>query len=1006
MRSLGKRPLWLVLVIPAILLIAQSGSPVVPVFYILSAAGGGSVGDGNALEAGFVYPWDIAKDTDGNIYITDGNHRIRVLNMQGTSITIAGVRIDVGHVQTIAGTGVAGFSGDGGPATQAQLNRPFFITVDDLGNVYFSEFGNRYRVRCVSTDGIIDTVAGTGVEGYSGDGGPAKQAMLSWVRWLAYIPKGLLLISDRGRIRAVNVTDLPVTYLGFTIEPGNIQTLFGGTGYGIPPDGTPITQVDRRMYVHSVDPLEGRENNLYLVGCTSCGEGSDDLTEYVFYANTLDTPVTIYPEAPGGGITVQPGTVRLIAGGGTSAQEDVFALDAFIPVIAWMDVDHEGNIYYTQYNPPVVTRRIRRVDGLSGVVRTAAGTGEAGWSPDGTEALKAKLGLPSIVCAVDKTYKGEIIFAETINNRIRVIDDGILKTIAGTGFGGFSGDDALSYTASLAFPWDIEFDGSGNMFVADLLNRRVFMVDPDGNLTTLVGNGVRENSGDGGKAIDASIIPLSIALDLDGNVYIGTYGAVRVINMQATPISFPDTETTDIVIQPGCIDRIAGTGVRGFNVEEGLPRYTQLSRVDGLAVDVYNNIYMTDSFFRIRVMNPSDKAQRIAGVDIPARRLKTLRYALMPAGITLDSARNIYFSQTRWSLTVMPECVKRIDAQTGQVTLIAGSGVSGFSGDGGPATQARLQTPVGLVVDPSTGNIFIADCLNHRIRMVEAVTGNIYTVAGNGEGRLAGDGGLATEASLRMPRGIAQDPGTGRIWIADSRNNRVRVLDEANVSPGLNVTVSPIPGITFTFDQVTVGGFLGVLTSLTGPDPPEGFKVGDPKRSIYYSVVPGVIQYTGNITIRINYDREFGEDSIRLFRRLRLYQYIEDRWYPIGDELFNTFIQGTTQTLSIFKVFLAVYIEASIKIKPEVVNLRAKGVFSAYIRLPDDIPLDLIEPGSLSANGEPAMMTQLANKQFFIAKFKRHVIKKIGNGLGEVTIYGRLKDGRLFRARAVVPILK
>jgi DNA-binding beta-propeller fold protein YncE len=148
-----------------------------------------------------------------------------------------------------------------------------------------------------------------------------------------------------------------------------------------------------------------------------------------------------------------------------------------------------------------------------------------------------------------------------------------------------------------------------------------------------------------------------------------------------------------------------------------------------------------------------------------------------PFDVCFDRAGNLYFSDT------FNNRIRRVDAASGVIATVAGNGEKGFSGDGGTATGAALDEPYGIVID-SAGNLYIADRLNRRVRRVDAATGVITTLAGTGEAAYGGDGGPAEQAGLAEPNGLAFGPGETRLYITDVADNRVRVVDLASGAMG------------------------------------------------------------------------------------------------------------------------------------------------------------------------------------------------------------------------------
>ncbi|HWY10459.1 MAG TPA: T9SS type A sorting domain-containing protein [Bacteroidia bacterium] len=312
---------------------------------------------GTAIGAKLSAPYGVAFDASGNVYILDlGNNRIRKVNSAGV-------------ISTFAGTGVSGFSGDGGPSTAAKLAGPSGITIDALGNLYISDWGNN-RIRKVNTAGVISTFAGTGVAGFNGDGGNATAAQLNSPYGIAVDTSGNLYISDLGnnRIRKVN-------------KLGVIST-FAGTG---------------------------------VAGFS--GDGSTAA------AAQLNNPIGVA-------------------------------------------VDVSANVYIADF----YNNRIRKVN-TAGVISTLAGTGVAGFSGDGGTATAAQLNNPYGV-AVD--VSANVYVADYYNNRIRKVSTaGVISTYAGTGIAGFSGDGGVSTGAQLNGPIGVSVDTTGNVYIADFGNQRI-----------------------------------------------------------------------------------------------------------------------------------------------------------------------------------------------------------------------------------------------------------------------------------------------------------------------------------------------------------------------------------------------------------------------------------------------------------------------------------------------------------------------------------------------------
>jgi len=293
---------------------------------------------------------------------------------------------------------------------------------------------------------------------------------------------------------------------------------------------------------------------------------------------------------------------------------------------------------------------------------------------------------------------------------------------------------------------------------------RAWTVDtsvPSGLISTIAGTGVRSSGGDGGPATSAGLsAPRTMASDAAGNLYIA------------------DTENHRVrrVGTDGVITTIAGTGAAGYSGDGGPATAARLNNPHGVAVDAAGNVFVADSpNQRVRRVGTDGVITTVAGTGtsgyngdgIPATAAR-LNY---PKGVEVGPDGALYIGDAN------NHRVRRV-ASDGIITTIAGTGVSGFSGDGGPATSARLNTPRNVAFDPA-GNLFIADDRNHRVRRV-ALDGIITTVAGNGTAGYGGDGGPATEARLGRVRDVAVD-NAGNVYIADPENHRVRRVDPAGV---------------------------------------------------------------------------------------------------------------------------------------------------------------------------------------------------------------------------------
>lgn len=281
-------------------------------------------------------------------------------------------------------------------------------------------------------------------------------------------------------------------------------------------------------------------------------------------------------------------------------------------------------------------------------------------------------------------------------------------------------------------------------------------------ITTVAGLGIPGFSGDGGSAINAQFNnPISVALDAAGNLYVADLYNNRI---------------RKIMISTGVMTTIAGDGTAGFSGDGGPALTATMNNPGDICVDPSGNIYFMDNQnFRIRKIDP------VTGIITTVVGNGQANYAgetttatnagiYYPGGIAVD-ATHLYFS-----LTAHPRICK-VNLATGIISTIGGTGVAGFSGDGGSATSANFNFPTGMAVS-TTGEVYVADYLNNRIRKISS-TGIVTTVAGNGTAAFAGDGGQATIASINLPTGVSVDP-AGNIFIADRNNYRIRKVTAAS----------------------------------------------------------------------------------------------------------------------------------------------------------------------------------------------------------------------------------
>jgi uncharacterized protein (TIGR03437 family) len=322
-------------------------------------------------------------------------------------------------INTFAGIGTAGYSGDNGPATQAEINRIVGLATDAFGNIYLADQDNN-RVRKVDTKGVITTFAGTGTAGFSGDGGPAAQAELSGPLGVCVAPSGAIYVNDYGneRIREISPS-------------GIISTVAGNGTTGNSGDGGPATAATFTIPIRCAVDSSG---NLFIV----------DQGAYRVRKVDVNGIITAYAGTGASGFS---------GDGGPATQADMNNP-------TWVTVDASGNLYVTdQFN-----FRIRLVNAASGTITTVAGNGDNTFAGDGGPATSASLGYPGGT-VVDPA--GNLFIVDGSNNRIREVSGGIITSVAGTGAPGFTGDGGAPLQAELDSPFPITLDSAGNLYVGD-----------------------------------------------------------------------------------------------------------------------------------------------------------------------------------------------------------------------------------------------------------------------------------------------------------------------------------------------------------------------------------------------------------------------------------------------------------------------------------------------------------------------------------------------------------
>ena len=761
----------------------------------------GSSGDGGqATSAELSNPQGVAVDGQGNLYIADtSNQVIRIVNLaKGVISTYAGI---APH---------SGSSGDNGPATAARLSQPEGLAVDSQGDLFIADAFNDL-IRRVTPVASISNVqpSGGAVQG----GGTTE---ITWSSTQITGGVDILLSTNGGSTFSTTIAS-------------NVPN-FGVYAWSVPADLSTAT-AEIEVAAHGSTSVSSTSAATFTISqptvaiiSTVAGTGTRGLSGDSGPAilATFNEPASVAVDGKGNlfiddsqddtirEVNAATGVITIVAGvpGQHGATGDGGpATSALLSFPEGVALDGKGNLFIADAN----NNEIREVNLATGVITTVAGNGTGGFSGDGMQATSAELSNPDGV-AVDA--QGHLFIADQGNNRIREVNlsTGIITTVAGNGTAGSTGDGAAATAAELNAPQGLAVDSHGNLFIADVENQKIREVNASsGNISTVAGNGTFGSTGDGSAATAAEVsFPLGVAVDAKGDLFIADHGndSIREVNVA------------------GVITTVAGDGASGSSGDNGPATSAELFAPDAVAVDGQGDLFIADTFNHvIRRVTPVPSITNVLpasgtlqgggntvitwssmGVTTVDVLLSTNGGATFPYTIAANLPSSGSFTwnvpDAEGTTTAEIRVVDHIDANvkgTGAgtftitpsavpiISTFAGSstGSSGYSGDGGLAVSALLASPVAVAVD-SQGDLFIAEQDNDIIRKVNAFTGVITTVAGNGGFGSSGDGGLATNAELMAPQGVAVD-NQGDLFIADSDDNRIR---EVNAATGVITTVA------------------------------------------------------------------------------------------------------------------------------------------------------------------------------------------------------------------------
>ncbi len=721
-----------------------------------------------AVNAPIGYINGVATDHVGNVYFTDPLEHL-VLKVDASGI-----------LSVIAGNGIGAYSGDGGPATSAAIAAADSaeqyvgvlyedslggIVVDGQGNIYF---GDGHRVRRVDTSGTVTTVAGGGTQPPD-VAGIATNASLGIVNGLAFDSAGNLYFAASNRV--------------FKMTSSGQISVFAGTGVnGFSGDGGPAAAANLSQPLGLAFDAQG---NLYVA--------DGDVANFASRIRKISTT----------------GTISTFAGGGNNAPANGLApLTVDLSYASGVAVDSTGAVYVFAANAGVLIK-------FSGGKSTLITSPTAAAFTSGIQAINTYVVAQRVYdnSGIAFDQSGNLYVADSRDGRLCKIDNtGLLTTVAGNGNYGFGGDGGPAVSAFLQNPGKMTQTPDGTIYFVDALNLRVRAIAPNGTISTFVSEanypaiGIQEHFG-------------GIASDSFGNVYV--LFSHRLVEFA------PNGSIIGYIVYGGGANNT--TVAYGATINYGA----------GLARDSIGNFYIADSGAnKIFKVTAAGVISTIAGNGnykmSPDGAMAAASPVAAPSSVLPDGQGGIYFEETPTS--IIEGNIIRYITPAGALKTIAGNGRGGLT-DGVQAVQSgmMMQGGTGLALDQA-GNLYISDGFNYRVRVV-APNGIITTVAGNGTPATSGDGGLAKNASLFVPRGLLFDS-AGDLLIADTAANRIRSILATRPAvsatptqmsftaqaggaqtPAQQLTISsPVSGINFTVTKSAGAGWL-VLGATSGSTP-------------------------------------------------------------------------------------------------------------------------------------------------------------------------------------------
>ena len=543
--------------------------------------------EGPAVKAMLNLPSGVVVDKKGNLYISDrSNDRIRVVDKKGV-------------IRTYAGSGVAGFQGDAGPALKAQLDKPFGIALDETKNLYIADRNNN-RVRKVSPDGIITTVAGDGGFFFMGDNGPAYRASVAAPTGVALDSKGNLYIADRNnnRVRVVDRMGMIRTVVGTGQQDYNGDSEVARETnlylpFGLTVDSNDnLLVIDRSHYrIRRIDPKSGQVETVAGNGVKLfAGDGGPATGATLSFPHGMSVDKKdnlIFSDKGHFRIRkITPdGIINTIGGNGLRGNvgDNIPALEANFYNVTTIVQNPKGDMFMA--SPSGFVSLIRRFDS-KGIIHDFIDTANPKYreaiSNSKYKGLVQKGAVATITQFSDIVFdpNGNLFTSDRLNHQIRKIDiEGNISIIAGTGDSDHYGDNGPALEAAFRDPNALASDSEGNIYIADTANNLIRKIDTNGIVTTFAGNGEHSDSGDGGPALKASIRSMD---DIEFN----PAGELHILGT--------NTHKVRKITKDGKIMTVAGKGYAGFFGDGGSATKAMLQNPAAISFDSKGNMYIAD----------------------------------------------------------------------------------------------------------------------------------------------------------------------------------------------------------------------------------------------------------------------------------------------------------------------------------------------------------------------------------------------------------------------------